>query len=414
MTTLSFGAAPRTAATTASRREAWTDFLFAVTPMMLFVGGFAGESRKALPYFVVALLVAVTQWRRILSPRGMQIAGSPALLLFMCVHLGLAFYTSVEQGFFRTAQMAAAYVFIVPFVVCYSQRPMKRFFKYASILLAVLLIYTIGWHIAHRHLVTWKYLWDTKTAYSLLPFLALAFVTSKTHAARLYGPLLMAVVVVIILLSGERKAYILLGVSLLFMANLRNPLTYLAPMAMLIIGPVAAAIDKSGYVTRQISTLTGFAHGDVVRTLSNQQREWQLHYIMDLSRQHPIAGLGTGSYVTTMTGTYASSTSQIIRPGVGVHGEFLRVLVENGALGMIAWIILLVSSAYAAMFLTRERPRSLQERKLATFLFISVGMYMMFEAFDTTMAVVYCLLPHIWRLRLATPEATPLQAKPAA
>lgn len=420
MTTLSYGTAPRTAPNTASastatsRREARMDFLFAVTPIMLFIGGFAGEGRKALPYFVVALLVAVTQWRLILSPRGMQIAGSPALLLFMCAHLGLAFYTSVGQGIYRVAQMASAYVFIVPFVVCYSQRSMKRFFKYSSILLAVLMIGTIGWHVTHRHLVTWKYLWDTKTAYSLLPFLALAFVTSKTHAARLYGPALMGVVAVIILLSGERKAYILLGVALLLMANLRNPLTYLAPMAILIIGPLAAAIDTSGYVTRQIGTLTGFAHGDVVQTLSNQQREWQLNYIMELSRQHPVIGLGTGSYVTTMVGTYASSESPIIRPGIGVHGEFLRVLVENGALGMVAWIILVVSSASAAMLYARERPRGLQERKLATFLFISVGMYMMFEAFDTTMAVVYCLLPHIWRLRLVTPQATPVMAAPMA
>ena len=414
MTTLPLTSLPRTAPVTASRYEAWTDFLFALTPIMLCIGGFAGESRKALPFFFAALLVALTQWQRIFSPRGMQIAASPALALFMCVHIGLAFYTSPGQGFYRLAQMAAAYAFIVPFVVCYSQRPMKQFFKYSAILIGVLMVGTIGWHVTHKHLVTWKYLWDTKTAYSLLPFMALAFVTSKSHAARLYGPLLLGVVAVIILLSGERKAYILLGVSLLLMANPRNPLTYLAPMAMLIIGPLAAAIDTSGYVTRQIGTLTGFAHGDVVQTLSNQQREWQYQYIMELSHQHPLIGLGTGSYVTTMVGTYASSNSPIIRPGIGVHGEFLRVLVENGVTGMIPWIILLVTSAAATILYARERPRGLQERKLAAFLFVSVFMYMLFEAFDTTMAVVYCLLPHIWRLRLVTPQPVAPQTKPAA
>jgi hypothetical protein len=41
-------------------------------------------------------------------------------------------------------------------------------------------------------------------------------------------------------------------------------------------------------------------------------------------------------------------------------------------------------------------------------------MYMMFEAFDTTMAVVYCLLPHIWRLRLVTPPTAPAMAPPTA
>lgn len=389
-----------------------------MTPIALFCGAALGKSLKVLPFFVCVLIIVITQWRWILSRRGLKIALSPVLLAFMLVHVGFAFRVSVGEGVYRFAQALSAYLFIVPFVTRYSTLPMARFFDFFTKLLIAMIAYVIVWHVANHHMVVWKYLWDTKTAYSLLPFLGLALITSKSTAGVRYGWIVMAAIAVVILLAGERKAYILLGLSVLFMLNFKNPLSYLLPFGLAGAAPLAGVIDKSGYVTRQLSTLTGFAQGEVVQTLSNKQREWQVHYILSLAQEHLLTGIGTGAYMSTFLGSYGGAKSDLIDTTIGVHGEFLRVFVENGLVGLLPWTLLLLTSAWSATLGSNGRVRSFQERRLATFLLISLIVYMFFEASDTIMLVCYCLLPHVGKLRLVTAPAptsarVPSPQKPA-
>lgn len=405
MTILTSGSAIRPVGhrVVASRLPDWPlgrDEVYALAAVAILLGNVVGG--KAVLFSCIGFLIIIIDHRmimaraaRLLTPRFIP------LILFIIVHLLSGLTVSGDVLLHLIVQILSVAAFAVPFFLRYSVQPMARFNRAFGILVILIVALIVAWHTSQGAMTGWKLLGETKGAFSLLPVVVLAYVTARKRL-NLWGVCAIALSALVILFSGERKAYQIMAIALLLMANLRNPLVYLAAAAGLVALPMIAAVDPTGYVQRQLDSVLAFGQGEVAQTLSNRMREWQFEYAISLFQQNPLFGVGTRNYVPTMTGVYQSSTSDVIVPGLTIHGDALRVLVENGLIGSVFWTFMLVS--YALMSISRFRSgqrRSAREIKISFLVVFSFYTLIAFEAYDTTMMIAYMILPALGLLNVA-------------
>ena len=76
---------------------------------------------------------------------------------------------------------------------------------------------------------------------------------------------------------------------------------------------------------------------DDTDTYSNVQRTFSLHISKELISKNPIFGIGTNNYINYVEENYS------FLPGFmrwGIHGEFQRVTVENGIVGLFLYLFI--------------------------------------------------------------------------
>ncbi len=329
------------------------------------------------------------------------------LFLFLAVHLISAYLSSTSFAIKMLVQTATVLAFVWPFTIRYSQRPIGPFFAAFCCLVGALMAYVIYWHVSRGLYISWKRLLNEKTVFVVLPLILLGL-RNWRPIRHLMAPIVI-LSVIIILLSGERKAYVLLAVAFVLMLNWRNPLTYLVPLIVILVLPFAGEIDKSGYVDRQLATMSGFAEGKVVKSISNHERQEQIRIASSLIRENPAFGIGTGEYNNSyLPQNYANSPLVL-----SIHGEFTRIMVENGALGLFLYLLNILVSIVGVLFpIANKRPRPRGERVLAAFLLFTLITYVSVEAFDVIIMTATCLMPYVQWLRLS-PSALP-RARAAA
>jgi hypothetical protein len=386
------------------------DVLFAMATAALFVEDAVGPGKSFLFIVLTAVLAAIHAPLLLRRSSIVAIISWP-LLAFLAVHIGFALRLGEDVFQLKMVQALLSFAFAATFALRYSQRSMATYYKVAAVLVLAVAIGSAAWHISIGRVVSWKHLWETKSAFTLLPFVMYAYLSARSQTARRLAPLIVAVFAVFILMSGERKAYVILGLALVLLVNVRNPITYILPLAILLAQPVVTWIDPTGYVEKQIST---FGPKDEAEfSVSDAQREWQFNYAKSMVAAHPIMGVGTNGYLPIVRQEFATATVNrdlIINPGLGIHGEYLRVLVENGVIGLAMMLWLVISSAVHLLRRKHNgRPRSRREQILGWLLFFTLMMRIGTEAYDTIMAVCYCMLPYIANLRL---DSRPVAAQP--
>jgi O-antigen ligase len=377
------------------------DLLLALATGAIFLEAIVGPGKAAL-FVAFSLIVFLVHLPRLMNARWLWALTATPATIFLLMHV--AFALRVETGAFilKAFQVGVAAAFVWPLVVRYSNRSMRHYLRYLSVILCLIAAWTAIWHIQNGFYVGWKRLLDTKTAFVLMPLMLVAVFSAK-RPRTISDWALFAGCSFAILMSGERKAYILLAISLFFIVSPRNPASLAIPLGALIFQPVALALDSTGYVRKQLDTISGLAGGTVVESVSNMQRQWQWDFAMSLVRENPALGVGTNGYVKILNDLYGSEVkSQVIVPGLGLHGEVLRVLVENGIAGLILLLFVVIYSIYSIIFLSARKVQvGRRDQKLQLFVFLTLMVYMATEAFDSKMALCYVLLPHIWRLRLS-------------
>jgi O-antigen ligase len=375
------------------------DELYGFAAVAICLGSVLGG--KAVVFTLAAAAVLAFDFKLVLRYGASLLAPRFApLYIFLAVHLASGLTVSTSTFLHLVTQVSIVAAFAVPFYCRYQNFPMERFNRAFGMCAIAVVVILIAWHVSNGMLSGWKRYGETKTALSFLPLVMAAFVSARS-TNRLTALLATAATCIVILLSGERKAYFCLAVALAVNVNLRNPLTYLAGLGAVAILPIVAQIDPSGYIARQIDSAVALAGGNVEHTLSNDMREWQSQYALQLHDEHPLFGIGTKHYVETMVATYGASKSNIIAPGLTIHGDLLRVLVENGVVGLSAWVFMLLMGAYMVMQTWRPQGRrSSRERKLALLALISMLFFIGFEAFDTTMMILYWVIPMLGRLNI--------------
>lgn len=378
------------------------DALYAIAAIAIISGFNIGATK--IPYF--SLIVPILCWldRRSFTSKISPIFFLPPLVIFTLIHLGSSFLGGIGLGLFFIAQFAIIFSFTWLFVVRYSSFDMSLFKLYFSITLALLLAYVIWWHVSQGYMVGWKRLPDPKAIFSLLPLMLV--LTTRSHSAfiRRSTPILLVAVAAIIFLSGERKAYFLLLMFLPLLISLRNPATYVVPLVVILFIPVAAALDPTGYLKRQVASVEGFTQGRVVNTISNEDRSDALRMAFQTIREHPILGVGTTEQLAI--------AREINRNAAGPHNEWVRVAAENGVIGLFfyaATVIWGLGCTLRPRVLGRYRSRA--EREAAFAFALVLIMYISFEAFDFIVLLAFLMIPFIQYLRL-TPQV-PDPAPPA-
>lgn len=407
-------------------RRPGIDEAYAVAAVAIALGGVIGGN--AVLFACAAGLVLVLDapnWLR----HGRELVDFRflPLVLFLAVHLASGLNVGAEVLGHLLMQVAMVAAFAAPFFLRYRRAPMARFNRAFGWMVVAVVVGLIGWHLTQGRWSGWKSLGQTKTALSFLPVVMLAFVTARQGGGRgladIKRPLwvwsLLAILVccAVILLSGERKALAPLLVALLLLGmqdrSARNTIwrstwrwavVGLAALSGGLLLFLAARLDPNGYVGRQIASLWTVATGQGTPTLSSLQREWQVDYGLSLLAQNPLWGIGTRNYVPLMTETYQAvtgPTGQIILPGATLHGEGLRVLVENGVIGFLVWLGFIFSAVIMAVAPRRppDGRRSLREWKITLVLLMAMLGIIAVEAYDTTTMIAYALLPVVGLLR---------------
>ncbi|MFT4053530.1 MAG: O-antigen ligase family protein [Novosphingobium sp.] len=314
-----------------------------------------------------------------------------------------AFFVSSSAGIERSAQFGlvlASAIVIAGLLHGLSPAAMHRFrIRFTMINIAVL-FHVIIFHIMTKHPVTWKYLFDTKFVFSAIVVIVFLFEDRirRDGVAIWFGAL--ASTAALVLMSGERKAYVLLiAIFLLSRASLMSKALTLAVAVVLTLGFVTAM--PQSYVARQLSsetkdlsrlsnrfffTVDGIGRrSDYIRTFVNRNADL-------LFKEHPVLGTGATGYARWANEKYGSLRASR-GLSMNVHGERHRVPAENGIVGIAVVLAFLAATVAAAVRFLWQRG-GFKASSLARFPLYMTALlvsYIYGEAMDTTMLLLILL-----------------------
>ena len=158
----------------------------------------------------------------------------------------------------------------------------------------------------------------------------------------------------LLVMSGERKALVIyLILTALLFARGRLALIVPAVAAAFVGLLLLSTVVENPYLQKQIHTLvepggtgnyeyvlaTGqYLPGD---TPSDVQRAFALHVSEQMFAEHPLFGVGTNQYEEIVDQTYPNAPEDL---RLEIHGEFQRILTENGLFGFSLYMLIWVAA----------------------------------------------------------------------
>lgn len=295
-----------------------------------------------------------------LRPR--PLAGFCLFCLFAAWHGASAFLVSSQNGVRELLQITLIVAFGWCVVALLPILNLKRIGMYLLVGMAGITVWSIVWHLQHGFVTGWKRLVDPKTTFTFLPTaLGCAMMFAKRNRQPLYIGL-WVLLGVVILLSGERKA---LGIYLLITAAFVAKGRF-SPAPIALVGAVAAAslalvASGNAYLSNQLqsfidplnprNSFEAVARGVTPLSFSNSQRLFAVDLGKQLIAESPITGIGTNGYVDRLAREFYYVPSFL---RVGIHGEPLRVLVENGIVGILIYLSFWIVSVRAILKSCRQ------------------------------------------------------------
>lgn len=375
--------------------------------------------------FLIAL--GMLGWPLIAARRGVRV---PAGLLLLLPYLTWHVASATAGGSRNTAREALQVFVVTMFAFLLAQEAprldWKRLSRWLLLGIAAIALGTIVWHVAHGYWVGWKQIPDPRLSFVFLPVVLAGLILFTEAERRRSLHLVWAGLFPVLLMSGERKALViyLILTALLFA---RGRLALIAPalvagfVGLLLLSTVVA----DPYLQKQIRTLvepggsgnyeyvlaTGrYLPGD---TPSDVQRAFALHVSSQMFAEHPLFGVGTNQYEAIVRELYPNAPDGM---QLAIHGEFQRILTENGVVGF--FVYLLIWAASWVRFrdvlrgaLARGRLTGAQARVLPLLLFIPLALFVGTEASGTRAligVIIISLLPELARGAFAR---TPLSLK---
>ena len=224
--------------------------------------------------------------------------------------------------------------------------------------IAAIALGTIVWHVAHGYWVGWKQIPDPRLSFVFLPVVLAGLILFAEAEKRRRLHFVWAGLFPVLLLSGERKALVIyLILSALLFARGRLALIVPALAAAFVGLLLLSTVVANPYLQKQIRTLvepggsgnyeyvlaTGqYLPGD---TPSDVQRAFALHVSSQMFAEHPLFGVGTNQYEAIVRETYPNAPEDM---RLAIHGEFQRILTENGLVGFSLYVLIWVSCVGAA------------------------------------------------------------------
>ena len=237
---------------------------------------------------------------------------------------------------------------------------LARYPKYRAVFMKVLLwglgllaVGTALWYLSQGHVTRYKWR-TTKQTFGLFAFLAFALFYWRRGQTYI---LLLAVTIILMILSGERKGWVafvgalaavLIGGSLAERKSLRSAFGQILRRGVLagVLMTVLAyfLVDQFEYVRRQVESFTGIMEAmtalggfnyEVAGSGSNRVRLFLLDFTLQSVPEHPFFGVGTGRF--------GEMLEQFALPGeklAGSHSWYQRTVVETGLVGLGLFVLL--------------------------------------------------------------------------
>lgn len=380
--------------------------------------------------FIVAL--ALLGWPLIAARRGVRI---PTGFLLLLPYFFWYVISSFTAGAALGAREAVQVIVVTAFAFLLAQEAprldARRISRRLLWGMAAIAAGTIVWHISHGYLVGWKRITDPRLTYVFIPTVlaGLILFTEQHRRGKLW--LVWIGLFPLLVMSGERKAlvaYLILTAVL----KARGRLALLVPAAAACFAVlfVTAALVSNPYLHRQIDSVVDPARtADYQYTLATGQyrpgdtpsdvaRAFSFHVSLRLFEEHPLFGVGTNQYNTYVDREYPNAPAAL---RIGIHGEFQRVLTENGLIGFVLYLLIwllswrrlrrLLRAAVGESLLT-----SVQARVLPYIIFVPFALFLGTEAPGTRAFVgiiVVSLFPELVRGALVrSPSPAPVVEEP--
>jgi hypothetical protein len=385
--------------------------------------------------FLIAL--GMLGWPLIAARRGVRV---PVGLLLVLPYLLWHVASATAGGPQNAAREGLQVMVVILFAFLLAQEAprldVNRLSRRLLLGMAAIAVGTIVWHIAHGYWVGWKQIPDLRLVFVFLPLLLAGLILFAEAEKRRRLHFVWAGMLPLLVMSGERKALIiyLILTALLFA---RGRLALIVPaLAAAFVGLLLlSTVVENPYLQKQIRTLiepgaTGnyeyvlathrYLPGD---TPSDVQRAFSLHVSSQLLAEHPLLGVGTNQYEEIVGETYPTAPKELL---LAIHGEFQRILTENGLLGFSLYALIWVAawarlSRVLRRAFDRGRLTSTQVRVLPLLLFIPIALFVGTEASGTRAfigVIVISLLPELAggalaRARTPVHPRSVLAARPA-
>jgi hypothetical protein len=378
--------------------------------------------------FLIAL--GMLGWPLIAARRGVRV---PVGLLLVLPYLLWHVASATAGGPQNAAREGLQVMVVILFAFLLAQEAprldVNRLSRRLLLGMAAIAVGTIVWHIAHGYWVGWKQIPDPRLVFVFLPLLLAGLILFAEAERRRRLHFVWAGMLPLLVMSGERKALIVyLVLTALLFARGRLALIVPALAAAFVGLLLLSTVVENPYLQKQIRTLvepggtgnyeyvlaTGqYLPGD---TPSDVQRAFSLHVSSQLLAEHPLSGVGTNQYEEIVGETYPTAPKEL---RLGIHGEFQRILTENGLVGLSLYLLVWVAAWARLSHVLRgavdygQLTRT-QVRVLPLLVFIPLALFVGTEAPGTRAFVgliVISLLPEVVSAALArAPRPVPLRS----
>lgn len=335
------------------------------------------------------------------------------LLPFFLWHVLSALLYGVENGLREGLQVTLMIAFASMIVLGLDRIDYRTAARVMVAGLVAVLVYTVIWHVSQGTWVGWKKLNNPKAVFGFLPMALGCLLLYAAPAQRRLYWLIWIGLLVIIVLSTERKALVIYGlITAMLLARGR----VVAALPLVGVGVVALYIVINLFAaesfTRQLRTMIApvesagssalVARGMTPESLSNAQRRFAFNVASSYFSQSPIVGIGTNAYLDRVTEQYDYLPKFML---LGIHGEFLRVATENGLIGLVFYVAIWLVSVFRLRrvllyFLHYRQITEAQAFVTPLLLLIAPLMYLALDASGTpsfAVLVVVSLMPDLAR-----------------
>lgn len=383
------------------------NYFIPITLLMLFLPFKMKTGLVQLRPFDAMVVVLLGLWLLFRSQRLPQTRLSVGFLLlipFFLIHVLSAFGYSSQNGLREALQVGLLLSFALVLVSMADELDYRKMGQVMLVGLIIVVIGNIWWHVSHGFWHGWKRIGDPKAAFTFLPMvLALVLLLGRPDKRWLLIGLWLVFGVVIIM-SGERKALLSYGIISVALFSSGRILAAL-PLVAVGIGTllIVGSLSSDQYVSRQIETLLNpdtqglslgaIAAGDTPLSFSNAQRRFALQQAGNVLSNEPLFGVGTNAYEDLVVRKFGSLPRFML---AGVHGDFMRVFIENGLVGEIIYLsIWIISFLNVRRFLRYLVGIGLLQQRqviiLLLILFTPTLIYAAFEASGTRVLMTMIL-----------------------
>jgi len=301
--------------------------------------------------------VALARLKRLPAPAFWS--GLIIVMPYLAWHVISAFTYTTSSGLRETLQIGVVVMFACS---VYAVLPVLRFRRIAWLLLfgmTVITAYNVYYHVSMGQWFGWKTLGssstgDIKYTFQFLPPVVGLLMLFDRNRAYFYRAAWLVLGVVIVC-SGERKAllaYGLISVALATRARLKLAVPALA--ALVVVGAFISSRIDDGYMSIQLNSITNYSDVDqdrfdmIVRgagpkSLSDSQRIFAFHVGRGMLEDRWLFGVGTNAYQDRVMQEFSYAPSYVL---LGIHGEFWRVLVENGVVGWVLYVSIWLAAVF--------------------------------------------------------------------